>query len=140
MVDYQSLDPPFYGEVVVCDIICFYPLTQCNAKALGAARLIASYFCLHWLRDDIAVRIHEVPRENRKKELRIMQLISNVLFVMENIIMILLFYFSHFRHTWYSLPVTICVCVFTVLGAIMRLTHFYFLSKELSDNTRDCYS
>ena len=97
--------------IVVCDIIWFYPRTQCNAKALEAARLIASYFCLHWLRDDIAVRIHEVPRENRKKELRIMQLISNVLFVIENITMILLFYFSHFRHTWYSLPVTICVCV-----------------------------
>ena len=126
--------------IVVYDITWFYPRTQCNAKALEAARLIASHFCLHWLRDDIAVRIHEVPRENRKKELRIMQLISNVLFVMENIIMILLFYFSHFPHTWYSLPVTICVCVFTVLGAIKRLAHFYFLSKELSDNTRDCYS
>ena len=120
--------------IVVCDIIWFYPQTQCNAKALEAARLIASYFCLHWLRDDIAVRIHEVPRENRKKELRIMQLISNVLFVTENITMILLFYFLHFPHTWYSLPVTICVCVFAVLGAIMRLSHFYFLSKELNNN------
>ena len=120
--------------IVVCDIIWFFPRTLCNAKALEAARLIASYFCLHWLRDDIAVRIHEVPRENRKKELRIMQLISNVLFVIENITMILLFYFSHFPHTWYSLPVTICVCVFAVLGAIMRLSHFYFLSKELNNN------
>ena len=123
--------------IVVCDIICFFPLRQCNAKALEAARLIASYFCLHWLRDDIAVRIHEVPRENRKKELRIMQLFSNVLFVIENINMILLFYFSHFPHTWFSLPVTICVCLFTVLGAIMRLTHFYFLSKELNNNNGD---
>ena len=123
--------------IVVCDIIWFYPRIQCNAKALEATRLIASYFCLHWLRDDIAVRIHEVPRENRKKEMRIMQLFSNVLFVLENITMILLFYFSHFPHTWFSLPVTICVCLFTVLGAIMRLTHFYFLSKELNDNTHD---
>ena len=37
-----------------------------------------------------------------------MQLFSNVLFVIENITMILLFYFSHFPHTWYSLPVAIC--------------------------------
>ena len=59
-----------------------------------------------------------------------MHLVSNVLFVIENIIMILLFYFSHFPHTWYSLPVTICVCSFAVLGAVMRLTHFYFLKKE----------
>ena len=119
--------------IVVCDIIWFFPRTQCHAKALEAARLIASYFCLHWLRDDIAVKIHEVPRENRKKELRIMQLISNVLFVIENITMILLFYFSHFPHTWYSLPVTICVCVFAVLGLAMWLSHSYFLKKE-SDN------
>ena len=117
--------------IVVCDIIWFY---ESNAKALEAARLIASYFCLHWLRDDIAVRIHEVPRENRKKELRIMQLFSNVLFVIENITMILLFYFSHFPHTWYSLPVTICVCLFAVLGVGMRLTHYYFLTKESDDD------
>ena len=75
--------------IVVCDIVWFFPRTQCIAKALEAARLIASYFCLHWLRDDIAVRIHEESRENRKKELRIMQLFSNVLFVIENITMIL---------------------------------------------------
>ena len=123
--------------IVVCGIIWFYPRTQCNAKALQAARLIASYFCLHWLRDDIAVRIHEVPRENRKKELRIMQLFSNVLFVIENIIMILLFYFSHFPHTWYSLPVTIWVCLFSVIGAFMRLTHFYFLKRESAARSND---
>ena len=123
--------------IVVCDIIWFFPLRQCNAKALEAARLIASYFCLHWLRDDIAVRIHEVPRENRKKELRIMQLFSNVLFVIENITMILLFYFSHFPHTWYSLPVTICVCLFAVLGPVMRLTHFFFLYKDSDDQSNN---
>ena len=59
-----------------------------------------------------------------------MQLFSNVLFVIENIIMILLFYFSHFPHTWYSLPVTICVSLFSVLGAVMRLTHFYYLRRN----------
>ena len=123
--------------IVVCDIIWFYSRTQCIAKALEAVRLIASYFCLHWLRDDIAVRIHEVPRENRKKELRIMQLFSNVLFVIENITMILLFYFSHFPHTWYSLPVTICVCLFAVLGAVMRLTYFYFSYKDSHDQSNN---
>ena len=122
--------------IVVCDIIWFYPRRQCHAKALEAARSIASYFCLHWLRDDIAVRIHEIPRENRKKELRIMQLFSNVVFVIEDIIMILLFYFGHFPHTWYSLSVTIGVCVF-VLGAIMRLAHFSFLSKNINNDSDD---
>ena len=67
------------------------------------------------------------------KHFRRMRLVSNVLFVIENIIMILLFYFSHFPHTWYSLPVTICVCLFAVLGAVIRLTHFYFLKKDSDD-------
>ena len=81
-------------------------------------------FCLHWLRDDLSYN------GLGKSNLLIMQLVSNVLFVIENITMILLFYFSHFPHTWYSLPVTICVCLFAVLGAVMRLTHFYFLTTE----------
>ena len=64
-------------------------------------------------------------------------LLSNVLFVIENFIMILLFYFNHFPHTWYSLPVTICVCLFAILGAFMRLTHFYFLKKESAGRSYD---
>ena len=83
-------------------------------------------FCLYWLRDDLSL----LGEFDGYKHLRRMQLFSNVLFVIENITMILLFYFSHFPHTWYSLPVTICVCVFAVLGAAMRLSHSYFLKKE----------
>ena len=86
-------------------------------------------FCLYWLRDDLSL----LGEFDGYKHLRRMQLFSNVLFVIENITMILLFYFSHFPHTWYSLPVTICVCVFAVVGAAMRLSHSYFLKKE-SDN------
>ena len=59
-----------------------------------------------------------------------MMLLFNVLFVIENIFMILLFYFSPFPHTWYSLPVTIYVYLVTIVGAVMRLTHFYLLTKE----------
>ena len=85
--------------------------------------------CFHWLRDDLSMTGGD-EENGITKHTRRMQWISNVLFVIENIIMILLFYFSHFPHTWYSLPVTICVCLFAVLGAVMRLTHFYFLRKE----------
>ena len=96
-------------------------------------RLSVILFCLHWLRDDLS--FDHFGGYNFSN----MQLISNVLFVIENITMILLFYFSHFPHTWYSLPVTICVCLFAVLGAIMRLTHFYFLiiKKESDDQSND---
>ncbi|CAH3168137.1 unnamed protein product [Porites evermanni] len=88
------------------------------------------YFCLHWIRDDLTI-IHYRLR---------MQLVSNVLFVIENITMILLFYFSHFPHTWYSLPVTICVCLFAVLGAVMRLTHFYYSQRRNQTESSSRYS
>ena len=83
-------------------------------------------FCLYWLRDDLSL----LGEFDGYKHLRRMQLFSNVLFVIEKIIMILLFYFSHFPHTWYSLPVTLCVSLFAVLGAVMRLTHFYYLRRN----------
>ena len=93
-----------------------------------SAIVLAFSCCSHWLRDDLSAIIKD--HEDKHLSIRRMQLISNVLFVIENIIMILLFYFSHFPHTWYSLPVTICVCLFAVLGVVMRLTHFHFLEKE----------
>ena len=95
--------------------------------------IVAAGFCFHWLRDDWSLRLFR-DQEDGGKELRRIMLLSNVMFVIENITLILLFYFSHFPHTWYSLPVTICVCVFTVLGAAMRLTHFYFSKKRVDNN------
>ena len=116
--------------MVIYDIIWFCRFSN-GVRAMAPAIL----FCFQWLRDDITLTIRETTlnarerAENQEKQLRRKQL-SNVLFVIENFIMILLFYFSHFPHTWYSLPVTICVCLFSVLGAVMRLTHFYFSKKE----------
>ena len=93
-------------------------------------------FCLYWLRDDLSL----LGEFDGYKHLRRMQLFSNVLFVIENITMILLFYFSHFPHTWYSLPVTICVCLFAVLGAVMRLTHFYYFERTNQTKSRSSNS
>ena len=90
-------------------------------------------FCLYWLRDDLSL----LGEFDGYKHLRRMQLFSNVLFVIENITMILLFYFSHFPHTWYSLPVTIHVCLFAVLGAVMRLTYFHFSYKDSDDQSNN---
>ena len=47
--------------------------------------------------------------------------------------MILLFYFSQHSDTWYALPVTVCVCLFSVLGSVMRVTLFHILLKDRSD-------
>ena len=107
--------------ITICEIVW-----SCRVDCVVLAACFS--FCFHWLRDDLTHRLFsdEEDEELEEEHLRRMMLLSNLLFVIENFIMILLFYFSHFPHTWYSLPVTICVCVFTVLGAVMRLTHFYF--------------
>ena len=112
--------------ITICDRVWL-----CKAKAQSAdinddLFLSVMFFCLHWLRDDLSL----IGNSAGHKQFT-MQLISNVLFVIENFTLILLFYFSFFPHTWYSLPVTICVCLFAVLGAVMRLTHFnYFLTTD----------
>ena len=44
---------------------------------------------------------------------------SHVLFLLTNFFMILMYYFSEQANKWYSLPVTVCVCVFSVLSHLM---------------------
>ena len=113
--------------LIICDVIW-----TCGKELLVFTVFFFAFFnfCFCWLRDDRSVLYFVDETIRREKDLRRMLLLSNVMFVIENITMILLFYFSHFPHTWYSLPVTICVCVFAVLGAAMRLSHLYFLKKE----------
>jgi len=117
--------------IVLVDTIWLYRSHICNAENLVRSAL---YFCFHWLRDDWSMRTQELglSLEIVKKQLKSMQLFSNGLFVAENIAMILVFYFSPFSNTWYSLPITICVCSFSVLGATMRVTHFHFLIGKTS--------
>ena len=112
--------------ITICDRVWLCRAQSAHSN-IGRCESAMS-FCLHWLRDDLSFLV--IGDYAVYTELLRMKLISNVLFVIENIIMILLFYFSNFPHTWYSLPVTICVCLFAVLGAVVRLTHFYFLKME----------
>ena len=107
--------------ITICDRVLFHTAQSADDNITRFVSVM--YFCLHWLRDDSVQLIGDYAYAGSP-------LISNVLFVIENITMILLFYFSHFPHTWYSLPVTICVCLFAVLGAVMRLTHFYYLRRN----------
>ena len=123
--------------MAICDTtICLCSQRSCSCRKIYVFVSVL-FFCFHWLRDDLSMIItdKETERESKRKHFRRIQLVSNVLFVIENITMILLFYFSHFPHTWYSLPVTICVCLFSALGAFMRLTHFYFLRRDSDDQS-----
>ena len=54
---------------------------------------------------------------------------SHILFVLENFFMILMFYFTYHPKAWYSLPVTVYVCVFSVLGSTMRICLLRWLTK-----------
>ena len=112
--------------IVICETVWLRRKRSFTCENLSVSVLL---FCLHWLRDDLA-KITACYLDEDTNHLRRMTLLSNVLFVIENIALILLFYFSPFPHSWFSVPVTICVCLFAVLGAVMRLTHFYFLTKE----------
>ena len=92
--------------------------------------------CLNWLRDDMSPIMHIVDTD--KKEPCVNQrmlLLSNILFVIENCTMIIIFYwFSPLSNTWYSLPVTVCVCSFSVIGAVARVAQVYFVTKETTRN------
>ena len=121
--------------------ICDTTIWLCSQRSFSCKKIyvfeLVLFFCFHWLRDNLSMIITDknTEKKSKRKHFRRIQLVSNVLFVIENITMILLFYFSHFPHTWYSLPVTICVCLFAVLGAVIRLTHFYFLRKDPDDQS-----
>ena len=118
--------------IMICDIIWIWWISGREDRHCNILGLCFT-FCFNWLRDDWSLRFFS-DEENGEKHLRRMMLLSNVLFVIENITMILLFYFGHFPHTWYSLPVTICVCLLCVLGAVIRLTHFDSLKKKSDNN------
>ena len=117
--------------IVTADTISYCPKGKYKLVA-GCASVFFS--CVHWLRDDLSLQYTIDPSlANSKSLLKKMQLFSNVLFVSENCVMILLFYFSQHSDTWYALPVTVCVCLFSVLGSVMRVTLFHILLKDQSD-------
>ena len=119
--------------ITICDRVWLCTAQSADSNEEPFVSIIC--FCLHWLRDDLSILVI-VDHDGYTGRLG-MKMTSNMLFVIENITMILFFYFSHFPHTWYSLPVTTCVCLFAVLGAVMRLTYFYFSYKDSDDQSNN---
>ena len=60
-----------------------------------------------------------------------MQLLSNILFVLESLFIIPVYYFSEYSNNWSSLPVTASVCVLGALGAVLRFELCHFLWTKL---------
>lgn len=84
------------------------------------------------MRDDGACGLHF--EDDDLKELNInvktVKNASNFLFVIENIIMISVFYSKGEIHSWYSVPVTVCVCVFSLVGFLMRVAICRYFLRE----------
>ena len=87
---------------------------------------------LNWVRDDMTIYLYfdEGQDDKNRKQGKRMQVLSNVLFAAENLVMISLFYFhSQHSNTWLALPVTIGVCLSSYVGVLLRLVHFRLLRK-----------
>ena len=108
--------------VVTLTAIKYRSENDCGARNLICIPLFIS---IHCLRDDtVDFAFKQIPEGLSTV------LLSNVLSVVENFFMILMFYFSPHSNTWYSLPVTVCVCVFSVLGSILRITVLHWLRRK----------
>ena len=86
----------------------------------GDVFMVIIFLGLHWLKDDLFTQARLECDGNL-----LAVLLSNVLFVIENVVMILVFYFSRHSNSWFSLPVTVCVCSFSVLGSTMKIAGLY---------------
>ncbi len=108
-----------------------------NTSWKSAFHFKVKTFCLHWLRDDMSVRINNSNQEKSKGRLKSMRLFSLAVFAVENNSMILLSYVSQHVDTRSSLRVTVCVCFVSIVAGIARYVHMHFLSKTSRKSTRE---
>ena len=88
--------------------------------------LILLFMSIHSLRDDFV----EFSICLKVTGLTMSVFFSHIFFVLENFFKILMSYFTYHSNAWYSLPVTVSVCVFSVLGSTMRICLLRWLSKR----------
>lgn len=124
-----------FGVIMIVDHLWFnrfliYKYLCCSFPGLVVNLIV---FCIYWIRDDIVFSFSRFDTHKKQHQLLILWL-SNVLFVLENLVMIRMFHYSEHSNAWCSLPVTICVCSFSVIGAIMRVAHKHFLKQRPRTN------
>ena len=102
--------------VIAKSFLTFLSCLEGDFSFISSVTLVIISLGLHWLKDDVFVT-------GERNFLSVM--LSNVLFVIENVVMILVFYFSQHSNSWFSLPVTVCVCSFSVMGSIMKIAALY---------------
>ena len=109
--------------VVIATVIQNRNKVYCNAFIVLFNLL---FMGIHSLRDDFVELLMGLLEDG----LTISVFLSHILFVLENFFMILMFYFTYNPNAWYSLPVTVSVCVFSVLGSTTRICLFRWLSRR----------
>lgn len=74
---------------------------------------------LYWLKDDVFV----LSVNCKGNSLAVV--LSNVLFLVENLGMTTMFYFSQHSNSWFLVPLTLCLYLFSIMGSIMELAGLY---------------
>ena len=106
-------------------------------KLTATAALVAACFSfLNWLRDDLSLGLYIDTAENddvTRIHLIRMQYLCDILFAVESVVIISIFYFGQDVNTWYSLPVTVSVGLLSYLGTMIRIFHFKFLRRNCTE-------
>ena len=122
--------------LMVIDILYCY---QTGNLKREAALVAPCFSLLNWLRDDMSLGLYvdasASANRNTRKHLINMQNLCNILFVLENLSMISLFFLKERFHNWYSLPLLICVSLFSYLGATLRYFHLRDLRRNYEPYT-----
>ena len=117
--------------VLIATVIQNRDKVDCDASIVPSILL---FMGIHSLRDDFV----ELSIDLELTGLTMSMYLSHILFVLENFFMILMFYFTYNPNAWYSLPFTVCVCVFSVLGSTMRICLLRWLSKRPAEQLSSC--
>ena len=117
--------------VLIATVIQNRDKVDCDASRV---LFILFFMGIHSLRDDLV----ELSMALEITGVTMSMYLSHILFVLENFFMILTFYFTYNPNAWYSLPVTVSVCVFSVLGSTMRICLFRWLSKRPAEQLSSC--
>ena len=90
-----------------------------NLRKLYA--ILIMFFSVYWLKDAtfsdwfVTMNLGEEPRERFMK----IRFFSKISFVVTNVVMILLYFFSSYSHnTWYATPITVYVCLWNGFSAL----------------------
>ena len=111
-----------FHSIVMTFVRVYAVRTAQMPPAFGNVCYTLTMLCVfYWIRDDENMANVKVDK--------IMTLISNILFVIENVTMICVFYVKEESHQWYSVPVTVGVCLYSLISCLMRMAISRYLLK-----------